>query len=40
MLFGDSFNSLTFLGGGIILASAVYATHRERKIAQAKKVNE
>ncbi len=35
-LFGDSFNGLTFLGGGIILASAVYATHRERKIAQAR----
>ena len=30
-LFGDSLNGLTFLGGGIILASAVYASHRERK---------
>jgi drug/metabolite transporter (DMT)-like permease len=30
-LFGDSLNGLTFLGGGIILASAVYATHREKK---------
>ncbi|MBL4613102.1 MAG: DMT family transporter [Emcibacter sp.] len=30
-LFGDSLNGLTFLGGSIILASAVYATHREKK---------
>jgi len=33
-LFGDSVNGLTFLGGAIILASAVYATHRERKLAR------
>ncbi|PCI49332.1 MAG: hypothetical protein COB49_04925 [Alphaproteobacteria bacterium] len=38
-LFGDSFNGLTFLGGGIILASAVYAAHRERKISQAETMN-
>jgi len=30
-LFGDHLNIWTFLGGGIILASAVYAAHRERK---------
>ncbi|PCI34547.1 MAG: hypothetical protein COB54_01855 [Alphaproteobacteria bacterium] len=35
-LFGDPLSGLTFLGGGIILASAVYAAHRERKLAQAK----
>lgn len=39
-LFGDSFNGLTFLGGGIILTSAVYAAHRERKIAQAEAKHE
>ncbi|NOZ65369.1 MAG: DMT family transporter [Alphaproteobacteria bacterium] len=35
-LFGDPLNGLTFLGGGVILASAAYAAHRERrnKIAQ------
>jgi len=38
-LFGDAFNGLTFLGGGIILASAVYAAHRENKISRAKKAN-
>lgn len=30
-LFGDPLDGLTFLGGGLILASAIYATHRERK---------
>ncbi|NOZ42421.1 MAG: DMT family transporter [Alphaproteobacteria bacterium] len=34
-LFGDSLSGLTFLGGGIILASAVYATHREGRLARA-----
>lgn len=33
-LFGDPLDGLTFLGGGIILASAIYATHRERKLSQ------
>ncbi len=33
ILFGDPLDGLTFLGGGIILASAVYATHRENKQA-------
>ncbi|MBL4802601.1 MAG: DMT family transporter [Emcibacter sp.] len=32
MLFGDSLNAMTLLGGGIILASAVYAAHRENKL--------
>ncbi len=36
-LFGDPFDNLTFLGGGIILASAVYATHREHKISRQAK---
>lgn len=30
-LFGDLLNIWTFLGGGIILASAAYTAHRERK---------
>lgn len=38
-LFGDTLNGLTFLGGGIILASAVYATHREKKISMVKQAN-
>ena len=36
-LFDDPFNGLTFLGGGIILASAAYATHRERKASVSTK---
>jgi hypothetical protein len=34
-------NGLTFLGGGVILASAAYATHRERrnKITQSEKTS-
>lgn len=36
-LFGDPFDNLTFLGGGVILASAVYATHRENRIARQTK---
>ncbi len=39
-LFGDLFNGYTFLGGGIILCSAVYATHRENKKPKEKQLNE
>lgn len=39
-LFGDLFNGFTFLGGGIILCSAVYATHRENKKSKEKPLNE
>ncbi|MCF8475110.1 MAG: DMT family transporter [Emcibacter sp.] len=31
-LFGDPFNIMTFIGGGIILASAAYTAYREKKM--------
>lgn len=35
-LFGDPLDGLILLGGGIIMASVVYASYRERKQAKAK----